>query len=240
MSPAADKLIVALDYPSAQPALELIDRLGDAVLWYKIGLELFFAEGPSICARVREQGKRLFLDSKFHDIPNTVAGAARAVGRLGVDIFNVHAAGGGDMMRAAKEGAAEGAESAGFLPPAVYGVTILTSLSDKMVRNELGLSDGVGGSVRRYAGFAQAAGLDGVVASPKDIRPLRDWCGTKFGILTPGIRPAGTAMHDQQRTATPAIAVRDGATYIVVGRAITQAEDPVAAARAILAEIELA
>ena len=237
---AALKLIVALDYPRLAPALDLVDHAGDAVRWYKIGLELFSAAGPDALRRVRDRGKRLFFDSKFHDIPNTVAGAARAVGALGVDIFNVHTLGGREMMRAAKAAAEEGAAHAGLTPPAVYGVTILTSLNDDMVRNEIGLGAGVDDSVKRLATAAQEAGLDGVVASPKDIIALRAQCGPDFGILTPGIRPAGSATHDQQRIATPAEAVRDGATYLVVGRPITQADDPVAAARAILAEMETA
>lgn len=239
-STPADKLVVALDYPATDAALHLVDQLGDAVRWYKIGLELYTAAGGTIVRQVGERGKRVFLDLKFHDIPNTVAGAARIVAGLGVGIFNVHAAGGLDMMRAAKTAAAEGAASAGVPTPQVYGVTVLTSLGDREVREEVGFGADAAENVLRLAALTQQAGLDGVVASPKDILALRKRCGPEFGILTPGIRPAGGGAHDQRRIATPAEAVRDGATHIVVGRAITQAPDPVTAARAILDDIAAA
>ena len=236
-SAARDKLIVALDFPEAAPALALVHTLGDTITWYKVGLELFSADGHRVIREVRDLGKRLFLDVKFHDIPNTVAGASAVVGGMGVDIFNVHASGGTEMMRAAKTAAADGATRAGLAPPRVYGVTILTSLSDAMLRDDLGFTGDAKALVPHFAARAQAAGLDGVVASPQEITGLREQCGDEFGILTPGIRPAGAAANDQQRTATPARAVEDGANYLVVGRPITQAQDPPAAAAAILDEM---
>ncbi len=233
----ANKLIVALDVPAPAPALEIVDRLGDAVRWYKVGLELYTAAGGAVVRQIRERGKRTFLDLKLHDIPTTVARASRLVGELGVDLFNVHAAGGVAMMQAAKAAATEGAEHAGLPAPHVYGVTVLTSLGDTEVRGELGYASTAAELVLHFADLCQRAGLHGVVASPRDAAAIRACCGPDLGILTPGIRPAGSEAHDHARASTPGAAVRDGATYLVVGRAITQAEDPVAATHAILEEM---
>lgn len=234
---ARDRLIVGLDYPDAGAALALVDRLGDDMLWYKVGLELYTAEGPAIVRALREREKHVFLDVKFHDIPNTVAGAARVVGGLGVRIFNVHTVGGSEMMRAATTAAHEGAAKAALPPPLVYGVTVLTSLSDRILADELGIPATAQERVLALATLAQQSGLDGVVASPREVRALRERCGPAFGVLTPGIRPAGSALGDQHRVATPADAVRDGADYLVVSRPIREAADPVSAAKVILDEI---
>ena len=228
------ELIAALDVETRAAAVEKIKAIGDAVGFYKIGLELFTAEGPDVVKAVRDLGKKVFLDLKLHDIPRTVARAVRSGGRLGVDLMTIHAVGGRAMIRAAADAAAE----FGAGGPRILAVTVLTSL------DEADLADvGVAGrtpaeQVQALAAFATAHGAHGLVCSPREVgalaRALRP--GTLF--VTPGVRPAGAAVGDQKRVATPADAVRDGATHLVVGRPILAADDPVAAARAIRAEME--
>jgi orotidine-5'-phosphate decarboxylase len=230
-----NRILVALDVASANEALVLADRLRGSVGGFKIGKQLFTAEGPSIVRTLAERGDRVFLDLKFHDIPNTVAGAVKAAATTGAWMINVHAGGGRRMMEAA---AASAAASGRAERPLVIGVTVLTSL-DAVQLAETGVEDRVLDQVRRLARLARASGLDGVVASPQEIAAIREACGPDFLIVTPGIRseahrPAG---DDQVRTLGPAEAIAAGASYLVVGRPITAAADPLAAARQMTDEI---
>jgi orotidine-5'-phosphate decarboxylase len=230
-----NRILVALDVDSRARALALADTLRGTVAGYKVGKELFTAEGPEIVRALTSRGDRVFLDLKFHDIPNTVAGAVRSASATGAWMVNVHASGGSAMMRAAAE-AARAAESRGATRPLVIGVTVLTSM-DETALAEVGTSRGVMDQVVHLATLARGAGLDGVVASPREIVAIRQACGPDFVIVTPGIRPAGQAgQDDQARTLTPKEAVAAGATYLVIGRPITGAADPRAAAEAIAAE----
>jgi orotidine-5'-phosphate decarboxylase len=227
------ELIVALDVDSRREAVEKVKAIGDPVGFYKIGLELFTAEGPDVVKAVKDLGKKVFLDLKFHDIPRTVERAVKSGGRLGVDLMTIHSVGGKAMIRAAADAAAE----FGAAGPKILAVTVLTSLD----QNDLA-DVGIAGrtpaeQVAAMARFATENGAHGLVCSPKEVgalsRALK--AGTLF--VTPGVRPAGAAVGDQKRVATPAEAVRDGATHLVVGRPILAADDPVAAARAIRAEM---
>lgn len=235
--PARDQLIVALDVKSADAGARLAEKLRDRVGMFKVGFEAFTAEGPLLARYLVASGQKVFLDLKFHDIPNTVKSAAREAARLGASIFNVHATGGSAMMQAALEGAREAAS--GRLRPLVIAVTMLTSLSGRDLE-EIGIAGGPDEEVVRLAKLAQAAGLDGVVASAKEIIAIRKACGPNFVIVTPGIRPASSAADDQARVATPSAAIQAGANFLVVGRPITQAADPAAAAEAIVGEMEAA
>jgi orotidine-5'-phosphate decarboxylase len=228
-----ERLIVALDTPGLAEAEHLVERLRAAVDTFKVGAQLFTAAGPAAVEMVRRHGGRVFLDLKYHDIPAAVGGAVRAAASLGVALLTVHASGGSAMLRAATDAAA----AAGRDRPRILGVTILTSLDRAAVQRELGVPVAVEGHAVHLAGLALAAGCDGVVASPREAVRLRAILGRDALIVTPGIRPAGGAPDDQARTATPAAACRAGADYLVVGRPITGAADPTAAAAAILAEI---
>ena len=244
-----DRLIVALDLPSGDAATRMAERLQGHVGMFKVGSELFTAEGPVVVRYLVTTGQRVFLDLKFHDIPNTVRAAAREAAELGVSMVNVHASGGRKMMEAALEGACGAGTGSGHDARAkVLAVTVLTSLEGQDLE-ELGISGTPVKAVIRLARLAQRAGLDGVVASPREIFALRQACGPDFLIVTPGIRPASPLHHpvqasattnDQARVATPASAIAAGADYLVVGRPITSAPDPVAAAEAIVAEMEAA
>jgi orotidine-5'-phosphate decarboxylase len=235
-SAVKDRLIVALDVPDRESALRLVEKLSGVVGMFKIGSRLFTAEGSQLVREIVTAGERVFLDLKFHDIPNTVAGAVESAARLGVSILNVHTLGGSEMMRAA----AHAVGDRGLLwitRPAVLGVTVLTSM-DKSDLSDVGITSDLRSEVVRLAALAQDSGLDGIVASPHEIRLIRE-CITaeRFIILTPGIRPALSARGDQKRIATPADAIRDGADFLVVGRPITESSDPRAAAERILEEI---
>ena len=229
---AKDRLIVALDVASAEQARALVSRLGTAPGVYKVGSQLFTAAGPPFVAELVRAGHAIFLDLKFHDIPNTVASAVSAAARLGVAFVDVHASGGTAMLQAAT------AARTGT-PTRLLAVTVLTSHTGSTL-HEIGVADAVQDSVRRLARLARDAGADGVVASPNEVALIRAECGPGFLVVTPGIRPSGAAAFDQARAATPAAALRAGADYIVVGRPITEAKDPAAAAAAIVAEIESA
>jgi orotidine-5'-phosphate decarboxylase len=228
-----ERLIVALDSPELAEAEALVERLAGAVGMYKVGAQLFTAAGPAAVEMVKKRGGRVFLDLKFHDIPATVAGAVREAARLGVTLLTVHASGGTGMLGAAVEAAA----AAGRERPRILAVTVLTSLDRLALQQELGVAASVEEHVGRLAGLACATGCDGVVASPQEAGTLRAVLGRDLLIVTPGIRPAGLRADDQARVATPAVARRAGADYLVVGRPITAAADPAAAAAAIVAEI---
>ena len=232
-----DRLFVALDVESLDDAGRLLDRLDDSVTGVKIGTQLFTSAGPAAVELAHKRGHRVFLDLKFHDIPNTVAGAVRSATRLGVFMLNVHASGGVEMMRAAAESAAQAARDLGVTRPLCLGVTVLTSLDRRALEREVGVPASIDAHVLRLAEGAREAGLDGCVASPQEIRRLRIGLGPRFVIVTPGIRPA-YATDDQKRVATPRAALEAGADYLVVGRPITGASDPKAAASAILAELQ--
>lgn len=226
-------VIVALDVESAARALALADALRGHVGAFKVGKQLFTAEGPGVVRALAERGDRVFLDLKFHDIPNTVAGAVRSAVATGAWMVNVHASGGRAMMRAAADAASQAAEKAGRERPLTIAVTVLTSLDDEALA-EIGMARRVIDQVVHLARLAQDAGLDGVVASPQEIAAIRAACGPDFAIVTPGIRAAAQAgQDDQARTMTAADALRAGASYLVVGRPITAAPDPRAAAEAL-------
>ena len=233
---AADRLFVALDVDSLDGAAALLDGLRGVVTGCKIGSQLFTAAGPAAVELARKRDFRVFLDLKFHDIPNTVAGAVREATRLGVFMLNVHASGGVAMMRAAAESAAKAAADFKIARPLVLGVTVLTSLDRRALEREVGVPATVEQHVVDLARHAREAGLDGVVASPQEIRALRRALGPGLVIVTPGVRPAERT-DDQARTATPAAAIAAGADYLVVGRPITAAPDSIAAARVILADL---
>jgi orotidine-5'-phosphate decarboxylase len=232
-----DRLIVALDVETLADAERMVDRLEGLATRFKIGSQLFTAAGPGAVEAIQKRGAEVFLDLKFHDIPNTVAGAAREATRMGVLMFNVHASGGRAMMAAAAEGAATAARELGGRRPIVLAVTVLTSLDRAALGRELGVADSVEGHVLHLAALAAAAGLDGCVASPNEVGALRTSRGAGWVIVTPGVRPGGSAMGDQSRIATPGAAVSAGAHYLVVGRPITAAPDPARAADAVLREM---
>ena len=232
-------VIVALDVPSRGDALRLVDELGESGTFYKVGLELFTREGPSIVRDLRERGKKVFLDLKLHDIPNTVSEAVRGASDLEVDLLTLHTVGGRSMLQAAVETAKQAAHAAGRSRPiGLLGVTVLTSLSPSEVEATWGrpivsLRD----EVARLGTIAQSAGLQGVVASVLEARALKRQHGQDFLVVTPGIRLAGGESHDQARVATPADAARAGADYLVIGRAVTAAQEPRAAMGRVLDEL---
>ena len=225
---AEAKIIVALDYPDAQAALALAARLDPAACKVKVGKELFTASGPALVRELVGRGFQVFLDLKFHDIPNTVAAACRAAARLGVWMVNVHALGGEAMLKAARVAIDAAPVDVDGRRPLLSAVTMLTSMSDQDLA-ALGLSGTVTDNVLRLAQLSQRCGLDGVVCSGQEASLLRRTCGPAFVLVTPGIRPAGGASHDQARVLTPSEALRQGADYLVIGRPITQAPDPLQA-----------
>lgn len=235
-----NKLIVALDVANAQKARELFNALRGIVGMFKIGSQLFTAAGPTLVREIVNSGERVFLDLKFHDIPNTVAAAGREATRLGVSIFNVHAAGGGDMMRRTAEAVAECADLEGLPRPLVIAVTVLTSANEATLA-EVGHTQAPAELVRQLALLAEASGLDGVVASAREVGIVRAAIKKPtFIVVTPGIRPASSPSFDQKRVTTPREAIIGGADYIVVGRPIIEAPDPAQAARQVVEEIETA
>ncbi len=234
------KLIVALDVDTRAEAEKLVEALAPYVGAFKAGMQLYNSEGPEMVRALMERGAKVFVDLKFHDIPNTVAQAGRVMTRLGVFMYNLHVAGGSEMMRQTVEASRREAEALGLNPPLLLGVTVLTSITEAQLREEIGVERGLTEQVVQWAKLAQAAGLAGVVASPQEIRAIRQACGADFLIVTPGVRPAGAQLNDQKRVMTPGEAIQAGASYLVVGRPITGAADPAAAAQAIVAEMERA
>ena len=229
---ARERLIVALDVPKADAARALVDGLSGHVGLFKVGSQIFTAAGPELVRAIVGRGEKVFLDLKFHDIPNTVAGAVASASRLGVSLVDVHGLGGRAMVEAA----------VGALPAMgtrLLAITILTSHGED-TRGEIGVNGSMADSVRRLALLAKEAGADGVVASPHEVAIVREACGSDFLIVTPGIRPGGASALDQARAATPKAALSAGADYLVVGRPITEAADPAAAADAIVREMETA
>jgi orotidine-5'-phosphate decarboxylase len=226
-----DRLIVALDVASAAEAQKLVSSIGDNAAIYKIGKQLFTAEGPGLVRDLVATGRKVFLDLKYHDIPNTVASAVRAAAEFRVHMLTVHASGGSKMLRAAAEAAA-----ASSAKPLVLAVTVLTSIADEDLA-EVGIAGTAQEQVVRLAKLAERAGVGGLVASPSEVKALRKELGSATRIVTPGVRPTGSDKGDQSRVATPAEAIANGADYIVVGRPITAAADPAAACKAIFQEI---
>lgn len=226
------RLIVALDVSTAAAAQRIVAAVGDSALTYKVGMQLYTAQGPQIVRDLITSGRRVFLDLKYHDIPNTVSAAVREAAQLGVSMLTVHASGGSRMLQAATD-AARTNPSTGLM---VLAVTVLTSMGEHDLEN-IGVRGSVVDSVTRLATSALASGCHGVVASAREASTLRAELGDDFTIVTPGVRPAGSGHGDQVRVVTPAEAIAAGASYIVVGRPITEAEDPAAEARAILGQI---
>ena len=231
------KLIVALDFEDLHSANQTIDQLGDFVEWFKIGGQLFTAAGPDSVETFRNLGKKVFLDLKFHDIPNTLAGAVAAAAKTGANMINMHASGGFEMMRAASEAAEAYAGALEIPRPMLLGVTVLTSIDEPSFQRSFNTERKLRDQVAYLAELSQKAGLDGVVASPLEIEIVRRVCGERFLIVTPGVRPRWSVAGDQHRIRTPSEAIEAGADYIVVGRPITGADNPREAAKNILQEI---
>jgi orotidine-5'-phosphate decarboxylase len=227
-----DRLIVALDVPSATQARQLVQSIGESASTYKIGKQLFTAEGPNLVRDLVASGKKVFLDLKYHDIPNTVGAAVRSAAELRVSMLTVHASGGSKMLKAAAEAAAQSASK-----PMVLAVTVLTSMSDDDLQ-EIGVAGTALSQVLRLGALARSAGCGGLVASAKEAAELRRELGEGFAIVTPGVRPAGSAAGDQARVVTPADAIAAGASHLVIGRPIIEAADPAKAAADIVEEIE--
>lgn len=232
----AERIIVPLDVPTQDAAITLINDLSEVQFW-KVGLELFVSSGPSILGYLKHHQKKIFLDLKLHDIPNTVAGACRAAGGYGVDLLTVHATNGRVGLRAAQAAAVEGAAQAGVRPPTVLAITVLTSLSARELAFDLKIPLELSEYALEMAILAQESGLGGAVCSPQEARQLRQICGDAFLLVCPGVRPKGAASSDQQRSLTPAEAIATGANYLVIGRPITAAPNPAAAFESICQEL---
>lgn len=232
MIAARDQLIVALDVSSAAQAQKIVASLGDSVSFYKVGMQLYTAEGPSVVRDLVSSGRRVFLDLKYHDIPNTVGAAVRAAGKLGVSLLTVHGAGGSKMLRAAMEAARESNPAMKLV-----AVTVLTSMDEEDL-NEVGVLGNLEKQVVQVANLALKAGCHGVVSSAREVKALRVRLGNDFLVITPGVRPPGAAHGDQARVVTPAEAIAAGSTHLVVGRPITRAENPSEEAEKIIREIE--
>ena len=236
-SAVKNKIIIALDVDSLESAQELVSLLRSSAGAFKIGKQLFTRYGPQAIAMVHDAGGAVFLDLKFHDIPNTVARASAEVVRHGVLMFNMHAMGGFEMMRQTVAVVRQTAETLKVRRPLVLAVTVLTSLAQSDLA-AVGITDGMEDQVLRLAKLAQSAGADGVVASPQEIEIIKAACGPEFLVVTPGVRPKAAQADDQKRVLTPGEAIRKGADYIVVGRPVTEAPDPLVAVKEIIKEIE--
>lgn len=230
-TPRRERVIIALDC-EADKALSIAYQLAGEAMWAKIGMTLYYAYGTDLVRMLKARGYKVFLDLKFHDIPHQVEGAARSAAASGADMLTMHTVGGRDMMEAAQRGAIAGAAEAGADVPATLGITVLTSMSQDTL-HQVGVERPVESQVLAMASLASESGISGVVASPREARPLRELLGPDAFIVTPGVRPQGAAMGDQTRVATPKDAFDAGASHIVVGRPITDAPDPIAAFRRI-------
>jgi len=231
------EVIVALDFPTVEESLEFLEKFGDEKLFVKIGLELYLQNGQVVVEKIKTLGHKIFLDLKLHDIPNTVAHGIKSLTRLGAKLITIHSQGGKVMMEAAMNAAKEQAAELGIERPKLLAITALTSFDDEnwsAIGGSLPISD----HVVKLAKLAKEAGVDGVVASPLEAKLIREACGEDFLIVTPGIRPSFAVTNDQKRIATPSSALQDGASRIVVGRPITQAENPQEAVRLIVEEME--
>jgi len=235
---AKDKIIVALDVSSLDEAKALVQELAPHVGAFKIGKELFTAEGPKAFEYVHEQGAKIFYDSKFNDIPNTVAQAGTVAAKHGIWLFNIHCLGGKAMLKETVDRVASFSREQGIRKPLIIGVTVLTSINEDMLKNELLVNEPLADYAVHLAKMAKDAGLDGVICSPKETRVIKEACGKDFLCITPGIRPKWASKDDQQRITTPSEAIKDGADYLVIGRAITGQEDRVGAVQRIVEEIE--
>ena len=234
----AERIAIALDLDDLGSACQIMDRLGDSAKLYKVGPQLFTRVGPAIIKEIKNRGKNLFLDLKFHDIPNTVAKASESAVELGVDIFNIHISGGMEMMSASAEATRSKSAKLGIKKPILLGVTVLTSMDEAELQTLYDTKRDIESQIIHLAKLANSAGLDGVVASPKEIKLIRRNLGNGFVILTPGVRTEKLEGDDQKRIMTPSQAFLDGADYIVVGRPIYQSPDPVEAFEKILRQIE--
>jgi orotidine-5'-phosphate decarboxylase len=235
---AKERLVLALDVDNFESAEKLVEKLNNYVGVFKVGSQLFTAEGTKVIKIINKKGGKVFLDLKFHDIPNTVARAAEVATKLGVYIFDVHTSGGYEMMKAAAEASKKISLVLGVRKPLILGVTLLTSINQEILEREIGVKKKLEEQVVHLAKLAKAAGLDGVVASPWEIKEIRKACGEDFVILTPGIRPVGKSSDDQKRVMTPQKAIKLGADFLVIGRPIRNASNPVEATKEILREME--
>ncbi|WP_353929252.1 orotidine-5'-phosphate decarboxylase [Okeanomitos corallinicola TIOX110] len=231
-----DKIIVPLDVPDLESAIALVDKLPQVTFW-KVGLELFTSTGPAILEVLKSRQKRIFLDLKFHDIPNTVAGACRAAAGYGVDLLTIHANCGKDCLKAAAEAVQVGAEKAGTKPPNLIAITLLTSISARDLAFDLKIPLELPEFALEMALLAESSGLNGAVCSPQEVAQLRESCGKDFLLVCPGVRPSWADKGDQKRSLTPAQAVQAGADFLVIGRPITAAADPVLAWEKVCSEV---
>ncbi|OZH55886.1 orotidine 5'-phosphate decarboxylase [Hydrocoleum sp. CS-953] len=232
-----DKIIVPLDVPTEAAAIALIDKLPE-IIWWKVGLELFVSCGPQILSILKQRQKRIFLDLKFHDIPNTVAGACRVAASYGVDLLTIHATAGRAALTKAQEAVMEGAKAIGQNPPKLIAITILTSLTSRDIAFDLKIPLELPEYALQMALLAQESGLSGAVCSPQEVEQLRRVCGDDFVLVCPGIRPSWAEAGDQKRSLTPSQAIKAGADYLVIGRPITAAADPKEALERICQELE--
>ncbi|NOZ24990.1 MAG: orotidine-5'-phosphate decarboxylase [Nitrospirae bacterium] len=234
---AKDRLILALDVNDPEDAIAIVERFGEWVSTFKVGLELFTSAGPDIVRDIHARGGKVFLDLKFHDIPNTVVRAATVVTRLGVSMFNLHASGGFEMMKRTSEAVVETCLRENLPKPKIVAVTVLTSISQEEFKKDMGYQHGIRTHVKHLSAMAHRAGLDGVVASGHEVSAIRNSIGSGFIIVTPGIRPSWSPPDDQKRTMTPREAVHNGADYLVVGRAVLSQKEPEKALELILLEL---
>ncbi|MGD1849178.1 MAG: orotidine-5'-phosphate decarboxylase [Cyanophyceae cyanobacterium] len=232
----ANRVIVPLDVPGYDEAIALLNQLPEVTFW-KVGLELFVSDGARILGELKARKKRIFLDLKFHDIPNTMAGAARAAGRYGVDLLTIHACAGSNALKATQAAAVEGAAQTNVPPPNVIAVTLLTSIAPEQLSQELKVNADVKTYAEGMAQLAKTSGLAGAVCSPLEASLLRELCGPDFVLVWPGVRPSWSSQGDQSRVMTPSEAIAAGATYLVIGRPITQADNPAIAWQQILDEL---
>jgi orotidine-5'-phosphate decarboxylase len=235
--PVRERIILSLDTSDPEYALDLVDRFSDEITIFKVGLELFVSGGPEVVQKIIKKGKKVFLDLKFHDIPNTVTRAAQAATRMGVFMLNMHTSGGFEMMRSCRDLVVETCLKENLPRPRLLGVTVLTSMSPEAFKNELCIPHSIRTHVKHLARLAYNAGLDGVVASGHEIETIKNACGKDFIVVVPGIRLSWNPPDDQKRRITPREALRSGADYIILGRAIMREEDPLKALRLVLLEL---